>query len=370
MATISRPKLILSLLPGLLAITLAGCASLTSTTVGLDSYDLPQGQFAMDGSSTDHNGDPIANPLAPPTELSKVSLPNYVIEAPDVLLIEGVKLTPKTPYAIQTQDIVQIVVLGTTPDRPIASQFLVEPSGIVNLGPGYPAAEIAGLTTKEAEARIRELLNRELSSVDVAVSLFQTAGQQLITGEHLVAPDGTVNLGLYGRVYVAGMTMDDAREAVEERLNMYFDDPKISLDIFIYNSKWFYIISSGGGLGDQVIRVPVTGNETVLDAMAQIGGFGQASSTRMWISRPTPTGTGCDQVLPIDWHGISRGAGTQTNYQLLPGDRLFIAENRLFAVSNLISTLLRPLETITGFTLLSSQTVQQLQRFPEGFRQF
>ena len=287
-----------------------------------------------------------------------------------MLLIEGVKLTPKTPYQIQTQDILQIVVLGTTPDRPIASQFLVEPSGIVNLGPGYPTVEVAGLTTDEAATRIRELLSRELSAVDVAVSLFQTAGQQLITGEHLVAPDGSVSLGLYGRVYVAGLTTDQARDAVEERLTMYFDDPKISLDIFIYNSKWFYIISAGGGLGDQVVRVPVTGNETVLDAMAQIGGFGQTSSAKMWISRPTPSGVGCDQILPVDWHAISRGAATQTNYQLLPGDRLFIAENRLFAISNMISFLLRPIETITGFTLLTSQTIQQLQRFPEGFRQF
>ena len=32
-------------------------------------------------------------------------------------------------------------------------------------------------------------------------------------------------------------------------------------------------------------------------------------------------------MLVVDWEGITKGANTTTNYQLLPGDRLFIATN-------------------------------------------
>jgi len=345
-----------------------GCASLTSKTIGLDAYEIPKGQFVTGPGTVDENGVMVPSPQAPPAELTKVTLPDYVIEPPDILLIEGIKTVPKTPVEIQSQDVLQIVVLGTVPERPIAGQFLVDAGGGVDLGPGYGRVQLSGLTTSEAQEAIRQKLLAELQSVEVAVTIFQAAGQQLITGEHLVAPDGTVNLGLYGRVYVAGMSLDAARQAVEERLSLYFDQPRVSVDVFVYNNKIYYIIVEGGGAGDRVIRIPCTGNEMVLDAIAQVGGIDQSSSKKMWISRPTPGGSGCDQVLPVDWDAITRGADTSSNYQLLPGDRLFVAENRLIAWATVTSIMLNPIERMIGFTLLGGQTIQTLQRFPEGFQ--
>ena len=362
----SKPQLIW-MMPSLFLAILSGCASFVTTTSGLDEYEINRRDMRLVQTAVDGQG--IVRPEAqrPPAELAKVSLPDYVIEPPDILLIEGVKIVPKTPYEIQPQDILQIVVLGTEPDRPIAGQYLVESDGSVRLGPGYGTVRLAGLSTDEAEDAIRDLLVSSLQSPEVTVSMFQSAGQQFITGEHLVAQDGTVNLGVYGRVYLAGMTLDEGRKVLEDHLSNFFEDPKVSLDVFVYNSKFYYVIVEGGGLGDQVAKIPVTGNETVLDAISQIGGLGQSSSKKIWISRPAPNGVACDQVLPVDWESITRGAATGTNYQLMPGDRLFIAENHLIAWSNLTSVLLNPFERVIGFALLGSQTVQTLQRFPEGF---
>jgi polysaccharide export outer membrane protein len=295
-----------------------------------------------------------------------VSLPDYRIEPPDILLIQGIRVVPKTPYAIQPNDVLNIAVLGTTPDQPIAGPYLVEPSGVVNLGPAYAPVRVEGLTSEEAADAIRRSLLRELQAPEVAVTVLQTSAQQVLDGEHLVGPDGHVNLGIYGRVYVAGMTLDEARAEIERRLEPFFEGPQISIDILVYNSKFFYVISEGGGLGENVARIPSTGNETVLDAIAQIGGLDQTASTKIWISRPVPQGVGCDQILPVDWKAITRGASTATNYQLLPGDRLFIAEDRLIAFNSFTAKLLNPFERLWGFTLLGAQTVQTLQRFPEG----
>ena len=44
------------------------------------------------------------------------------------------------------------------------------------------------------------------------------------------------------------------------------------------NSKVYYIITDGAGSGEQVFRFPVTGSETVLDAISQIGGLPPVSS--------------------------------------------------------------------------------------------
>jgi protein involved in polysaccharide export with SLBB domain len=175
-----------------------------------------------------------------------------------------------------------------------------------------------------------------------------------------------VNLGIYGNVYVSGMTINEARRAMEEKLSEYFESPKVALDVFAYNSKSYYIIVEGAGFGDQVFEVPITGNETVLDAIANVRGTSPASSKRIWISRPAPQGTGCYQVIPVDWIAITRGGETRTNYQLMPGDRVFLAEDRIFAMGSVISAVLNPVERALGFTLLGAQTMQSLARFPRG----
>src|SRR5262249_42223823 len=144
-------------------------------------------------------------------------------------------------------------------------------------------------------------------------------------GEHLVRPDGTIGLGSYGSIYLAGLNLRQAKAAVEKHLSHYIYHPVVSLDVVGYNSKVYYVVFDGGGFGQQIVRLPLTGNERVLDAIGQVGGLPSFSSThRMWVARPAPCENGCDQILPVDWKAVVMGASTATNYQLLPGDRLFV----------------------------------------------
>ena len=229
-----------------------------------------------------------------PRELTKISLPTYVIETPDVLLIDAVKVVPKPPYKIEPLDTLEIFVQGTLPDQNIAGPYPVEADGTIMLGPAYGAIKVSGMTLAEARTAVREHLEGILTAPEVAVSLGASAGQQQIQGEHLVGPDGTVNLGTYGSVYVTGMTLSEAREAIEKHLSEYLDDPEVSVDVFAYNSKFYYVVTEGANLGDQIQRVPITGNETVLDAVTQIGGLARISSKTIWIARPAPAdGSGC-----------------------------------------------------------------------------
>jgi|GEM_PF-3240661 len=151
-----------------------------------------------------------------------------------------------------------------------------------------------------------------------------TEGSAFVSGEHLVHPDGTVNLGIYGRVYIEGMTIEKATEAVRERLAKYVKEPEVAMFVQMNQSKFFYVILEGIDLGDQVVRFPVTGNETVVDGVAALGRIEGLGKMKMHIKRPSPDGSECDQVLPIDWKAITRGRKTTTNYQMLPNDRLFV----------------------------------------------
>ncbi|MBW3596413.1 MAG: polysaccharide biosynthesis/export family protein [Planctomycetes bacterium] len=311
------------------------------------------------------SGTPLP-PVDVPRELKKVSLPDYVIEPPDILLIDAVAVLPRGPYRAQPLDVLFIEATPSFPEQPISGQYTVTLEGYVTLGPGYGAVFVAGLTMREAAEAIRRHLAQVVDEPFVSVTLVQTAALQQIAGEHLVAQDGTVNLGVYGRVHVAGMTLDQARGVLEQYLSQFLQRPRLSVRVAGYNSKVYYIITEGAGLGDGVVRVPITGNETVLDAVAQIQGLSQVSSKRIWIARPAPDYVGCDQVLPVDWVAITKGGATATNYQILPGDRVFIAEDELVAFNTFIDKLLSPFERMFGFTLLATETIQAINRFPTG----
>ncbi len=250
------------------------------------------------------DGAPIGPPPPPPLprELAKTTLPPYIIEPPDVLFIDAVRIIPKPPYRIEPLDVLLIQVAETLPNQPIGGPFPVSPDGTVNLGYSYGSVRVAGQTLEQAAQNIQQHLKRTLTNPQVAVALAQFRGVQQTRGDHLVQMDGTIALGSYGCVPVTGLTLAQAKCVIEKYLSQWLLNPEISLSVSSFNSKVYYVIIDGGGYGEQVFRLPVTGNETVLDAIGMINGLPTICSTkRIWVARPTPACNGCYQVLPVNW---------------------------------------------------------------------
>ncbi len=299
------------------------------------------------------------------SENSKISLPHYVIEPPDILEIDAIKVVPKAPYKIEPLDYLGINVNGTLRDQPILGTYGVEPGGGVNLGPSYGRVQVSGLTLEEASEAINHQLSRTLKQPQVSVTLAASSGQQQINGQHRVGPDGTVNLGEYGTVAVTGMTVEQAKQAIETHLTQFLDKPEVSVDVFNYASKVYYIIGQGAGYGDSLARLQITGNETVLDAIAQLGTLSRLESKRIWIARPTPGG--CDQILPVHWNDITQNGATTTNYQIMPGDRIYLAENKLILADSIVNKILSPVERLFGFATLGVESVEEIKHPAQAF---
>jgi protein involved in polysaccharide export with SLBB domain len=192
-----------------------------------------------------------------PRENNKKLLGDYIINPPDVLVLDLIRAVPLPPYKIRPLDLLYINVRGTPAEDPIKGVFRVEPDGIIRLGPAYGSLPVVDLSIEEAIKDITKHLKTagNLKDPTVSLSLEETRGVQLIRGEHLVRPDGSVNLGFYGRVTVGGMNQEAAKAAIEEHLSQYFLKPKISIDIGGFNSSVYYIIFDGGGAGEQVVRL-------------------------------------------------------------------------------------------------------------------
>jgi polysaccharide biosynthesis/export protein len=314
-----------------------------------------------------------------PRELRKTALPEYRIEPPDVILIEAANHLRPASAGILAGEPLLIQVNRTLPSdlkeasvskqfKTINGMYVIGTDGYINLGPEYGKVLCSGEPLQEIQRRVEIHLNRILKNPQVMVTLPDPTTKQIVAGPHLVRPDGTVGLGIYGNVFVAGMTMTEAKCAIEQHLSQHMHAPEVSLDVLGYNSKFYYVIADGGGAGESVTRIPCTGNETVLDAVSQVKGLPSvACKGQIWIARPAPECCRPDQLLHVDWRGIAEGAQTCTNYQMLPGDRLYVKADRFVTFDTNFAKITAPLERVLGFTILGNGTVRSLQQGSSGF---
>lgn len=313
--------------------------------------------------------DPCCLPDTPvPKELNKVSLPPYVIEAPDILLIDAIRVIPRPPYRVEPLDLLFIVGKNVFDTDPINGIYPIDPDGTINLGPAYGnKISVAGQTTEAIQKAVQDKVQMSVRNAQITVSLAQTRGVQQISGQHIVRSDGTVGLGSYGSVYVNGMTIAQAKAAIEAHLSKYLYQPEVTVDVYAFNSKFYYVFTDFAGAGEQVVKFPVTGNETVLDAVTNIGGLSAVSSKKIWVARPAPTDCGHDQILPVDWCGISRFGQVKTNYQLLPGDRVYILSQPLTKFDTYLARVFAPLQRTMGLALYGATTYNVLKQVGHGF---
>lgn len=141
-----------------------------------------------------------------------------------------------------------------------------------------------------------------------------------------ILPDGTINLGRYGRIVVAGRTVDEIETMVRSAVAAQTKDAgPIVVRLVTRQSKVYYVLGDVNSPG----AFPLAGRETVLDGIVAAGGLtDRASRDNIILSRPTPPDS-CRVVLPICYRQIVQLGDTSTNYQLMPGDRIFVPSRTL-----------------------------------------
>src|SRR5579884_2257001 len=142
-----------------------------------------------------------------------------------------------------------------------------------------------------------------------------------LPGDQTVLPDGTIQLGRYGQIVVAGKTIPQieadtrAQIAAQEK-----EAGPITVRLVTRVSKVYYVLGEVNAPG----AFPLQGRETVLDAILAAGGLNDKASRQfITLARPTPA-DGCRVVLPVCYNEIVQLGDTSTNYQIAHGDRIFV----------------------------------------------
>ncbi len=253
----------------------------------------------------------------------------YRLGPSDILLVDAVRLVPKHGTLIQADDVLEIGAVGVLPDRPLEGKFKVHQSGLVDLGEAYWSIKLQGLTVEEASAAVTEHLKEKLAdrglTPEAQVTVHQHAQLPQIAGDHMVTPDGLIELGpVYGAVHVAGKTIPEAKQAIETHLAKFLDRPLVSIDMLAYNSQVYYLQIRRPNGQDVLHRIPFTGNANVSDAVElAVGSLGPSGVLRtVSVLRPGPGGSISE--AHVDVQAIAHRAPSATDYRVAAGDRVVV----------------------------------------------
>jgi protein involved in polysaccharide export with SLBB domain len=145
-----------------------------------------------------------------------------------------------------------------------------------------------------------------------------------LPADQTIMPDGTIDLGEYGRIVVAGLTIEQVESLVLSTVQAVEKDDvvkPINVRLNVAESAVYYVLGEVNSPG----AYPLIGRETVLDGLMAAGGRSdRASNCEIILSRPTPPSS-CRVVLPVCYDRIVQLGDTTTNYQIRPGDRIYVA---------------------------------------------
>ena len=135
-----------------------------------------------------------------------------------------------------------------------------------------------------------------------------------------VRPDGLISLPLLQDVQAAGLTASELGQQIRDRLSQYVESPEVAVIVTEVNSYMFSVMGHVREPG----RFPLRGKVSVVDALAEAGGFTDfASPAKMFVIRATGT-KGATQRIPYNYRSLVLHARRQTPLYLQPGDVIVV----------------------------------------------
>lgn len=134
-----------------------------------------------------------------------------------------------------------------------------------------------------------------------------------------VRPDGKISLPLIGELKAAGVTPEELRVSIMEKLKEFQQTVVASVIVQSANSYRIYVLGEVRLPGTYVLKT----NTSVLQALALAGGFSQFSSKNKIIVIRKRT-DGSDERLTFRFNDLVSPNDGAANPLLKPGDTIFV----------------------------------------------
>jgi polysaccharide export outer membrane protein len=152
----------------------------------------------------------------------------------------------------------------------------------------------------------------------------------------LVLPDGTISFPFAGSVRAAGLTADQVDAAITSGITGNFaSEPNVFVTVATLSERpaatgaaqvRIYMIGEIAAPGEKRMRR----GTTLVQALAETGGFTSFAATKRIVLRRTDRRTGQQSVSKINYKAIADGAAVGGDIVLRDGDVIIVPERRLF----------------------------------------
>ena len=146
---------------------------------------------------------------------------------------------------------------------------------------------------------------------------------ELSIKEGVVKPDGTLTVAMIGDVKVSGLSVNEAMDKISKKLHHFLQDAIVSLVPVKFKAQSYIILGKVNSPGNY----PVQENTTLLDAIADAGGFSiglfQSSTIELADLEHAFIRRGL-KVLPVDFTELARKGNPLHDIPLEDGDYIYI----------------------------------------------
>jgi polysaccharide export outer membrane protein len=173
----------------------------------------------------------------------------------------------------------------------------------------------------------------------LAITVFDQAD---LGGKFAVEADGTFTFPLIGRIKAGGLTLREIEESLRKELSDgFFKNPQVSVAVEQYRSQRVFIVGEVKNAG----TYPLTGDMTLIEALARAGSITEAASGEALIVRSKngaqpegpvmPDEDDGTEVIRVDIKELQSGRLSQ-NAQLQDNDTIFVPRAELVYVFGLV----------------------------------
>ncbi len=197
---------------------------------------------------------------------------------------------------------------------------------------------------------------------------FRSFDDEKLSMQTVVRYDGCISLQMIPDLHVAGLSREEAEEAIREAYSTLYVDPQLTLTIMDAKGKVFTVL----GEVARPAEYPYTRPISLLDAISAAGGMrvnqrsgdsyigGQGQLVKAFIIREH---SGERQVMDFDLRNFRHSGPHPSDARVLPGDIVYVPESQ-----NLVY-LLGEVGRANVYAITEGLTLLRLLAFASGFQE-
>ena len=163
-----------------------------------------------------------------------------------------------------------------------------------------------------------------------------------ITREVLIRPDGRISFDLIGEVDVEGKTIEEVQKEINARIEQFIVHPDVTVILQQSSSRVYFVLG-------EVMRpgtYPLIGHVTAVQALGGAGGGTRFSS--LGNARLVRPSEGRGLRYHVDFTAITRSGDAATNYELQPGDVIYVPPTISAKIGFAIGVIFFPIQQLIG----------------------